>query len=304
MVTRPTEADDLPLFLHVHHAPGISDAEVRAAHLLDTSLGKRHRVDYQRYWVDPAAGKFFCLVEAPDAQSAVMVHAEGHGMIPAEVYTVREGLRDRRDYDSMRVLFAGALAPDSNCVDVGCSLGVVLRAMLQCAPGGQHIAYEPSPALYADLINQFPAVDIRNAALSDQPGEREFVHMPNHIGYSHFLRGYESREQLPGELITVRAETLDTALPDGYVPALIKIDVEGAELEVLKGGEQTLAAFRPIVIFEHGLGRPDVSEELFDLLSDRAGLRIYDIDGDGPLKRQTFLNAINRGRIWNFVARA
>jgi FkbM family methyltransferase len=293
----------LPLFLHVHEAVGITAGEARDAHLQDFSVAKGRDVDYRRYWVDPEAGKFFCLVEAPTAAAAETVHAEGHGMLPAEVYTVWEGLRDRRDYEAMRVLFAGALAPDSNCVDVGCSLGVVLNAMLQCAPHGRHIAYEPAPDLCADLATRFPHVDVRNAALSNQSGEREFVHLPDRIGYSHFLGDGESRTPLSGDAIVVRVETLDSALPEGYAPTLVKIDVEGAELEVLEGAECMLATCRPIVVFEHGAGRPDVSRELFELVSERAGLRVYDIDGNGPMTRQRFLEVVSQRHVWNFIAR-
>ena len=44
--------------------------------------------------------------------------------------------------------------------------------------------------------------------------------------------------------------------PHGYVPALIKIDVEGADLQVLQGAQRTLAAHRPSSP-EHGLGSAD-----------------------------------------------
>ena len=101
----------MPLFLHVHDAPGISAEEVRQAHLRDIPLGRSRNVDYLRYWVDSDAGKFFCLVEAPTALEAEAVHAAGHGMLPDEVYRVREGLRNRRDYEAMRVLSPECLRP-------------------------------------------------------------------------------------------------------------------------------------------------------------------------------------------------
>jgi FkbM family methyltransferase len=293
----------VPLFLHVHDASGISAEEVRQAHLRDLSLGRDRGVDYLRYWVDTDAGKFFCLVEAPTADAAAAVHAEGHGMLPVEVYRVRAGLRDRMDYDAMRVLLAGALARDSNCIDIGCCLGVILHEMVRCAPDGRHIAYEPIPELHASLANRFPQVDMRQAALSDRPGEATFVHLRERPGYSHLLSEAEPEAEPSADLITVRVETLDGTLPEDYVPALVKIDVEGAELEVLKGAKETLATFRPIVVFEHGAGRPEVSEAVFELLSDGIGLRIYDIEGNGPLGLQHFLDVVGHGRLWNFVAR-
>ena len=47
-------------------------------------------VDYLRYWVDEEAGKIFCLVEAPDAETAHTVHREAHGLVADEIYSVSE----------------------------------------------------------------------------------------------------------------------------------------------------------------------------------------------------------------------
>jgi FkbM family methyltransferase len=256
-----------------------------------------------RFWVDADAEKFFCLVEAATAADAEAVHAAGHGMLPAEVYRVRQGLRDRQDYEAMRVLLAGTLAPDSNCIDIGCHAGVVLREMVRCAPGGRHIAFEPIPELHGALQARFPQVDVRRAALSDQPGESTFVHLRERPGYSRLLRESERAPEQSSELIPVRVETLDNVLPGDYIPTLLKIDVEGAEREVLAGAQHTLAAHRPVVIFEHGVARPAISKQVFDLLSDRAGLRVYDIEGNGPMGRQRFLDVVAQGRVWNFIAR-
>jgi hypothetical protein len=48
-------------------------------------------VSYERYWVDEAAGKIFCLVEAPDAEAANAVHRKAHGLVADEIYQVSEG---------------------------------------------------------------------------------------------------------------------------------------------------------------------------------------------------------------------
>jgi Protein of unknown function (DUF4242) len=56
---------------------------------LDTQ-GK-YGVDYKRYWIDQNAGKIFCLVEAPDAETAHTVHRGAHGLVADEIYEVNEG---------------------------------------------------------------------------------------------------------------------------------------------------------------------------------------------------------------------
>jgi FkbM family methyltransferase len=56
------------------------------------------------------------------------------------------------------------------------------------------------------------------------------------------------------EEITVDMVRLDDVLPPGYDLRLIKIDVEGAELEVLRGAIGIVERCRPYIIFEHGNG--------------------------------------------------
>jgi hypothetical protein len=48
-------------------------------------------VDYQHYWVDEAAGKVFCLVEAPDREAAIAVHREAHGLVAQDLFEVTQG---------------------------------------------------------------------------------------------------------------------------------------------------------------------------------------------------------------------
>lgn len=93
--------------------------------------------------------------------------------------------------------------------------------------------------------------------------------------------------------------TLDREL-DGLVPSLIKIDVEGAEHAVLTGALDTIAQHRPLVIFEHG--HNDYTLDIFDMLIS-VGMTVFDIDGDGPYSRQRWLEAVERGDVWNFFAR-
>jgi hypothetical protein len=61
------------------------------AHEADLKTQERYGVSYLRYWVDEGQGKVFCLVEAPDADAAITVHREAHGLVADEIYPVREG---------------------------------------------------------------------------------------------------------------------------------------------------------------------------------------------------------------------
>ena len=80
------------LFMDVHHMDGaVTLDDVKKAHAADVETQAAHGVDYQRYWVDEANGKIFCLVEAPDADAANTVHREAHGLVADEIYPVAEG---------------------------------------------------------------------------------------------------------------------------------------------------------------------------------------------------------------------
>jgi hypothetical protein len=82
----------MALFMDAHTIEGgVSAADVAAAHQADLATQGAYDVSYQRYWVDEAAGKIFCLVEAPDAETAHTVHRQAHGLVADEIYSVSEG---------------------------------------------------------------------------------------------------------------------------------------------------------------------------------------------------------------------
>lgn len=83
----------MPLFMDVHEQlpEGATALDVAGAHRADLETQQRYGVNYQRYWVDEANGKVFCLVEAPDADAAITVHREAHGLVADKIYEVTEG---------------------------------------------------------------------------------------------------------------------------------------------------------------------------------------------------------------------
>jgi len=83
----------MPLFMDVHSLDsGVALSDVEKAHAADLETQERFGVKYLRYWVDEAAGKIFCLVDAPDADAAHSVHREAHGLVAKEIYEVAEGV--------------------------------------------------------------------------------------------------------------------------------------------------------------------------------------------------------------------
>lgn len=83
----------MPLYMDVHNQlpEGATAADVAGAHRADVALQDRYGVTYRNYWADPAAGKVFCLVEAPNKEAAIAVHREAHGLVADELFEVVEG---------------------------------------------------------------------------------------------------------------------------------------------------------------------------------------------------------------------
>jgi FkbM family methyltransferase len=212
--------------------------------------------------------------------------------------------RNRIDDEHMRLALAFTLRETSNCIDVGAHYGDVLQHFVRFAPRGRHIAYEPIPAAAASLARNFPGVEIRQAVAGDEHGTTQFAHVLNDEGRSGILR-HHNYEQAPKiETLTVAQERLDELLPQ-FRPDVIKIDVEGAELQVLRGAMQLIREHRPTIFFEHFKGGSEVygttPGEVWGLL-DEAGMRLFDIDGEGPLSLPDLQWRFESGEIWQFVA--
>lgn len=219
--------------------------------------------------------------------------------LPAHVHA------DIRDRELLGARLAEILAPNSDCLDIGAHDGGVLEEIVRLAPHGRHVAWEPLPEHAASLAKRFRDVQVRESALSDRAGEREFVHVLGDPGWSGF-RERPTPAGGPVERITVSCERLDDALPEGVRPAFVKLDAEGAEEEVLRGGLETLRRHRPVIAFEHGLGSADhygtTPETIHDLLTG-LGYEILGLDLDGPYTRAHFAHIFATADRVNFLAR-
>ncbi len=213
---------------------------------------------------------------------------------------------DRVESDNLRKLLKSVLKEDSNCIDIGAYRGRVLAEILRVAPRGKHIVYEPLPHLNKYLRERYPFIDIRLAAVSNEEGETSFTYVKNIPAESGFRERFHTEDQQI-EKLAVKTEALDRCLPDGYIPALIKIDVEGAELQVFKGAIETITRYKPVIVFEHGKGGAvyydTQPQQIFQILTERAGLRIFDMNGSGPYTVEQFADAFAKDATWDYVAR-
>lgn len=144
-------------------------------------------------------------------------------------------------------LLPAILTEGATFVDVGANLGYFTRiASRLVGPSGSVIAVEPAPAAYrllrlnsADLEN----VTVVNKALAEKQGTANF--------YVRKKGDMSSlSEDSSADAIVVEISTLDRVLAGCRKVDLIKIDVEGFELGVIKGGLETIKKHRPIIYFE------------------------------------------------------
>jgi FkbM family methyltransferase len=187
---------------------------------------------------------------------------------------VQPGLKMRLDpYDlvSRTILETGVWEPQSlqsvadhlsqnaTFIDVGAHIGYYsLRAANWIGQNGHVIAVEPNPQTLPKLrgniaANDARAVTVWPVACSDRESTLELYAAPErNTGESSLSKENASQEGSAVTAYSVRARPLDAIVKESKVDRVdvIKIDVEGAELQVLKGAAQTLTDYRPVLVIE------------------------------------------------------
>ena len=153
-------------------------------------------------------------------------------------------------------LYRALLPPNALCFDVGANVGQKSEALLR-AGAARVVAFEPNPRVLPELrarCGHWKNWSVVPAALGSAPGFATLYARRQH-GQSGLLKEWEG-----GNIgtFTVPVRTLDLALQHFGRPAFCKIDVEGFELEVLRGLSQPL----PLVCFEFHLIEQDIRKAL------------------------------------------
>ena len=181
--------------------------------------------------------------------------------------------------------------PGSIVFDIGANIGSHTFVLAKCVgPTGVVVAFEPTTyafmRLYKNmLLNEFTNLRIERLALSEQSGIAEFA--------------FNASWRLDNEVKSAVSETMPVMTLDEYVRRfkvprvdLIKLDVDGFELKILRGGLGTIRTYGPVLVTElceytlaqHGesvhqlldlllvMGYQFYSESTFEHLNDSAAI--------------------------------
>lgn len=188
------------------------------------------------------------------------------------------------------------LEADSVFVDVGANQGEFTVCAAARVSRGRVIAFEPVPALRARLernvdANGFRNVEIHAFGLSDRPRDGVPIFVDEHVTDDCTRNDGTSSlfaDAAGGRAVAeVSVRTLDDMIADRYRVDLIKIDVEGSELPVLRGAEQVLVRDRPILLLEANAETCEAAgydvSALFRCIED-FGYGLYSVDASGQLR--------------------
>jgi FkbM family methyltransferase len=168
--------------------------------------------------------------------------------------------------------------------DIGANYGFYTLLSQEFITNGEIHVFEPNPNIF-QLLKENSRLDIfkntflNKLALSDKNGESEFYNLDikGHSGASSLIK-YDHFKKY--EIIKVKTMKLDDYISNYKPPNLIKIDTEGSENLILKGGLNLIKKFRPIIIMEFW---PDDNHlEAAKILFDN-NYNVYKIDENGDL---------------------
>ncbi len=133
--------------------------------------------------------------------------------------------------------------------DIGANRGLWTREVFDVFPSSRFILFEPQrhlEGLLAEYVSSLPEAELRGKALSDRPGSVPFSVSPwdvaSRIADADAVVNDSSVYLVEATTIDMQAEL------DGSSPDVIKIDVEGAELSVLRGARQSLRCATIVIV--------------------------------------------------------
>lgn len=170
-------------------------------------------------------------------------------------------------------IFTQHLKPGNVFYDIGANVGFfsIIAAKL-VGDKGKVYAFEPGEGNASSIrhnarLNNFNHIEVIEKAVSHTSGEGQLL-LAKYSG-GHALATADAPPDLAGE-VTVDLVSIDDLIAQNKIapPNFVKIDVEGAELDVLKGMTETIKTARPAIIYEVDDGDRTAYERKYQELAD------------------------------------
>ena len=162
-------------------------------------------------------------------------------------------------------LISNLVKKNQNSIDIGANLGLFTFFMSRAS---KHVfAFEPNPYPLENLKDLVDSnVTVLPIALGNNDGPVE-IKIPHHRkGWSSNGASLASKEINDGKIINIQCRKLDSLNIENI--GLIKIDVEGFEIEVIRGAKDTILKNKPVMIIENEIVHTKDTNELFTTMNE------------------------------------
>jgi FkbM family methyltransferase len=187
---------------------------------------------------------------------------------------------------------AASVTPGTVAYDIGSWHGFFAGVM--AAQGAAHVhVFEPLPSNAERIrslvaLNQGRSITLHTCAVGERDAEMDLMILPQtsmaKLEASTFQAGVTSAERVP-----VKVRSIDAMIDGGEIapPALMKIDVEGAEAMVLSGARETIRRHRPMIFAE--MHSASLFEQCRKLLEgERYGIELIGPDPEEACMKEVF----------------
>lgn len=227
----------------------------------------------------------------PERRMVKQVEFRGSSFIVLANEAIGWNLVTHKDFERSEIeCLEQVIREDDVCVDVGANIGIYSLLMAKKARKGRVISFEPiylnrSILAVNTALNEITNVEVRECVLSDTVGETRFS-VSEDAAFSSIRPTNRKKE---ASLLDVRSDTLDNFFAEeGQKVDVAKIDAEGAELLILRGGEKLLSTpgLRPRVALVELNAQNQAAydynpEEVIEFMRS-FGYRDYSITESGP----------------------
>lgn len=207
---------------------------------------------------NPLAARVAAVLKRASAGDATIGHGEAAGL-RFNTFGVNAGyLTGTREADVEDAL-ASLIEPGAVVYDLGAAIGFfTVLAARKVGPEGRVLAFEPFGANFERLrhnvaLNGFLHVECHEVAVADAPG-RATLQLGRAATQGRLTALPGTPASVGSGEVEVGVTTLDAVVAGGHPPPdIIKMDIEGAEVEALRGASTVLREHRPALLMEmHG----------------------------------------------------